>query len=89
LLFIFLVPTQIILMSATLNANLFLDYFRLAPAAAKGRRAPAVATGVACTLLSIPGAASLITLCGLHWRVDLIAYFSILFVHARPYIPGD
>lgn len=46
---------QIILMSATLNANLFLDYFRLAPAVMKGRRAPAVPTGVACTLLSIPG----------------------------------
>ena len=49
-------------MSATLNANLFLDYFRLAPAAAKGRRAPAVATDVTCTLLSIPGTVHILTI---------------------------
>ena len=51
-------------MSATLNANLFLDYFRIDASSGvgagkgNGRRAPHVArpmTGFACTLLSIPG----------------------------------
>lgn len=50
-------------MSATLNANLFLDYFRIDASGAGagkagGRRAPHVPramTGFACTLLSIPG----------------------------------